>query len=80
MSMIALFSIDNQYDQPDNNLVALFENKPSLELLAKALNTTFPASTDSDTLTIVSIWNDIDKYSHRLNDANYRLETITFFK
>lgn len=78
--MIGLFSIENQYYQPDNNLVALFEEKPSLELLAKALNISFPCSNDTDTLNVVNIWNSIDGVSYCINDTNYRLETIEFFK
>lgn len=78
--MIALFSIENQYYQPDNNLVALFKNKPSLELLSKALGLSFPCSNDSDTLTVVNIWNNVDGVSYRINDTDYRLETIEFFK
>ena len=53
--MIALFSIENQYDQPENNLVALFKEKPSIELLAKALEKSFPCDKDSETLAIVNI-------------------------
>lgn len=31
MKVWALFSIQNQYDQPENNLEQLFANKPTLE-------------------------------------------------
>ncbi|MDM8212805.1 hypothetical protein QUW13_02810 [Enterococcus hirae] len=28
MKIWAIFSVDNEYDQPENNLVKLFKNKP----------------------------------------------------
>ena len=38
MKVWALFSVDLQkYDQPENNLEALFLNKPSLDQLSKAI-------------------------------------------
>lgn len=38
MKVWALFSVDLQkYDQPENNLEALFLNKPSLHQLSKAI-------------------------------------------
>lgn len=35
MKVWALFSIENEYDQPDNNLEGLFHHKPTFEELAK---------------------------------------------
>ena len=78
--MIALYSVENQYDQPDYNLVAIFKDKPSLELLAKAMGKLFPCNNDSDTLTIVNIWNNMDKNRYRLGDTDYRLETVEFYE
>lgn len=37
MKIWALFSIKNNYDQPENNLVAWWVNKPSFEVLANAI-------------------------------------------
>ena len=38
MKVWALFSVDlQQYNQPENNLEALFLNKPSLDQLSKAV-------------------------------------------
>ena len=51
-----LFSVDNNYDQPPNNLVAWWKERPSLEIVAKALNRKFPCDTDEETLAIVNIW------------------------
>ena len=77
--MIALFSVDNNYDQPDNNLIALFKEKPSLPALSKALGLDFPSQDDKITLAIVNIWNSTDTTSGiRIADTDYRLETIEF--
>ena len=78
--MIALFSIENQYDQPENNLVALFKEKPSIELLAKALGKSFPCDKDSDTLAIVKIWKNESKNIYRLGNFYYRLEEVNFYE
>ena len=77
--MIALFSIENQYDQPENNLVALFKEKPSIELLADALGRSFPCDKDSETLAIVNIWNN-ESNGYRLGDFDYRLEEVNFYE
>jgi hypothetical protein len=37
MKIWCLFSVDNNYDQPDNNLFAWWAEKPSLEVLAQTL-------------------------------------------
>lgn len=77
--MIALYSVENNYDQPDCNLVALFKNKPSIELLAKAIGKSFPCSSDSDTLAIVSIWSNLGGNGYRIGNTDYRLETVEFY-
>lgn len=69
-----LFSIDNNYDQPENNLVAWWHEKPSLELLANALGGSFPSINDERTLSIVKIWS-MDS-CQRIEDTDYRLECI----
>ena len=35
MKVWAIFSIENEYDQPDNNLEKLFKNKPTIEKLSE---------------------------------------------
>jgi hypothetical protein len=74
-NIYALFSIDNNYDQPDNNLVAWWHDKPSLEVLSKALGYSFPSDSDNVTLSIVKIWGG---ERQRLDYAGttYRLESI----
>jgi len=73
--MKALFSVDNEYDQPANNLVCIWKEKPSLEVLAEALGLAFPSSSDEKTLIIVNIWSGKDQ---RIDNTDYRLEDIKF--
>ena len=73
--MKALFSVENNYDQPDNNLKCLWVDKPTLEELAKAMGTVFPNSSDDVTLIIVKVWSGSDE---RLGNTDYRLEDVKF--
>jgi hypothetical protein len=76
--MKALFRVANNYDQPNNDLVQIFKDTPSLEELAKAVNMKFPVDEDADTLAIVKLWQG-DKV--RLNGYfDCRLEDIDFSK
>lgn len=69
----ALFSVDNNYDQPENNLVAWWLEKPSFDELAKALGWgCFPCETDEGTLYVVNLWQGADKQV-RPGDTRYRL-------
>ena len=74
MKIWCLFSIDQNYDQPDNNLVAWYQTKPSIEQLAKDLGKAFPSTDDETTLTIVNIW--AGKGGIIFN-TDYRLEEIS---
>ena len=76
--MIALFSVENEYYQPMNNLVCLWKEKPSLETLCKDLGWKFPADSDKDTLAIVTLWQ--GKEEVRIDNVDYRLETVHFNK
>ena len=69
-----LFSIDNNYDQPDNNLVAWWSEKPSLFSLAKALELSFPSNKDDDTLFVVNVWQ--GKPSQFYFGTEFRLEEV----
>lgn len=71
----ALFSVENNYDQPPNNLVAWWHEKPSLEILAKALGRSFPDANDEVTLKLVKIWG--METEQRISDTDYRLDHIT---
>lgn len=53
----ALFSVENNYDQPENNLVAWWSDKPSFDELANGLGWGgFPCRTDEATLYVVNLW------------------------
>jgi hypothetical protein len=72
----ALFSVDNNYDQPPNNLVAFFSTvKPSIEELAKAIGYSFPNDLDDITLAIVKIWAGEEV---RISETDYRLQQIGY--
>ena len=73
MKIWALFSVKNEYDQPDNNLVGWWISKPSIECLASAIGISFPAELDQDTVAVVKIWSGEDL---RIGNAHYRLHEI----
>ena len=68
-----LFSVDNNYDQPPNNLVAWWSAKPSLDQFCADLKWKFPTTEDADTVAIVKIWAGEKK---RLSGTDYRLAQI----
>jgi len=51
-----LFSIENNYDQPEHNLVCWWKDHPSIEQVAKGLGLSFPHKEDNITLNIIKIW------------------------
>ena len=72
--IVALFSVDAQnHNQPDNNLVAFWSVKPSIEVLAQALGQKFPAADDAVTLAIVKIWGGD---TQEIANTDYRLQTV----
>ena len=73
MKIWCLFSVRNEYDQPDNNLEAWWVEKPSLETVAHALELTFPAPTDAQTLAVVKVWSGEEQ---TIGSAAYRLSSI----
>ena len=73
--MKALFSIDNDYNQPANNLVYIWKEQPSLEELAEAIGTTFPHVDDEKVLAVVNIW---QGQEIMIGDTQYRLTDIKF--
>jgi len=73
--IFCLFSVDNNYDQPSNNLVAWWHEKPSLEILAAALGLKFPCERDEDIIKVVNIWSMKDEGT--FIGTSYRLEEIT---
>lgn len=72
----ALFSVENNFDQPENNLVAWWSEKPSFDLLAKALSLEgFPCASDELTLYVVNLWQGEAKQI-RQGETLYRLELL----
>ena len=66
-----LFSVHNNYDQPPNNLVAWWKEKPNFEILAKAINIEFKG--DENILVVVKIHQGEEQ---RISETDYRLEQI----
>ncbi len=71
MKIWCLFSIDNEYDQPFNNLVWFSRKKPSFELLMEILNVTL-----KDSEGVIAIANILQDKEQRLNNTNYRLQLV----
>ncbi len=72
----ALFSIDNNYDQPENNLIAWWKEKPSFDSLAKGLGFSgFPCCEDEMTLYVVNLWQGANKQI-RPGGTEFRLEEL----
>lgn len=76
MDIYALFSVENNYDQPQNNLVAWWGEKPSFDILAKAVGYgCFPCATDEGTLIVVNLWQGGEVKDD--NGTSYRLRLIS---
>lgn len=71
-----LFSIDNNYDQPENNLVCWWPEKPSLAEVLKALQfRPLEELDDASVLFAVSLWKG-DRLQHGVGGVQYRIEKI----
>lgn len=74
MAIVCLFSVDNNYDQPDHNLVCFWSKKPSMVQLAQMLGIqSWPNDRDEDTLAVVKVW---QGHSVRIGNADFRLEEV----
>jgi len=71
MKIWCLFSIDNAYDQPENNLVAFWLNKPSCVDIAGILRLNQDDKRDRDNAG--KIWRGL---VIRIGETDYRLEEI----
>ena len=73
-NITTLLSVDNLYDQPDNNLVCWWSKKPSIEVLCKAIyGKTLDIATDDEIAVVVGVWQ--GKYLETKDGTTYRLET-----
>lgn len=71
-----LFSIDNKYDQPRNNLECFWFEKPSFEQLSKGLGwASFTDLDDKSILYVVNLWKGA-KAQYGLGGTSYRLEQV----
>lgn len=76
MKIFALFSIENNYDQPRNNLVGWWTTKPTFDQLAKAVGFAgFPCTDDPSTLMIVNLWQGLEQQDDHA--TSYRLEELS---
>jgi len=67
-----LFSIDNDYNQPENNLVVWWETKPSFEILMAAMSVSLSGPTEG----LVAVANVLQGKNERWHDTDYRLEHV----
>lgn len=56
MKIWCLFAVDNNYDQPPNNLVYWWQEKPSIEKLAKHLAQPLDRVRDEVLVNVIDIW------------------------
>lgn len=76
-SIWCLFSVECLHDQPANNLVAWWDQKPSFDTLAKALGVPgFPANSDAATLFIVKVWEGEGERQMAPGQTMYRLVQV----
>jgi len=72
-----LFSIENNYDQPDNNLCRFWFSRPSIETLASyLLGTPIDKADDEDVVTVVDIWKGTQRQI-TLGGTSYRLQEVS---
>lgn len=74
MQFFGMFSVDNNYDQPPNNLVVLWVGKPTLPQVAEALGLSWPGDRDEDILNVVKIWQGKDVV--RIGNTDYRIDEL----
>lgn len=76
MKVYAIFSIANNYDQPENNLEILFQHKPNFESLKTFFfdKLSIDELRDSDIMFLVDL---MRGKSIRLDGTEYRIEEVT---
>lgn len=71
-----LFSVENNYDQPDHNLAAWWVTKPSLEKLAIHLGHPLDKASDEHIVRIVEIWKGAGAQINGPGSSHYSLEEV----
>jgi len=70
-----LFSIDNNYDQPENNLVCWWSDRPDIETLFQAIfKKPMSEANDKEIVPVVNVWQ--NKQSEFEDNTDYRLQSI----
>lgn len=72
MNIWCLFSVENNYDQPQNNLVAWWPSKLTMDILSTVLE--IPFKGDENVLNIVHVY---QGQVERIGETDYRLEEIS---
>jgi phosphoribosylamine-glycine ligase len=75
LTIWCLFSIENNYDQPLNNLERWWSEKPSIEKLASYLGYPLSTAKDEDVVKVVSVWQGQSVQIH-LGSTSYRLQEV----
>lgn len=75
MKVWALFSIENQYYQPDNNLEKLFMQKPTFEVLMKQIMGTTNLN-DTHEMDIIALVEILKGNEGRIDGYDYRIEEV----
>lgn len=75
MKIWCLFSVENNYDQPENNLVSWWQNKPTIETLTTFVGICLGKSNDEAIVQLVNLWSKGD-CRHPLYGTIYRLEEV----
>lgn len=71
MKVWLLFSIVNDYDQPENNLEAWWKDKPSFDTLAKAVGIMVDKKKGNEKIGRILKGEDV-----RISGADYRLQEL----
>lgn len=71
-----LFSVDCNYDQPNNNLVCWWNGKPSIETIAKLMGVKWGACPDEHIVAVVNVHTG-KVASLTKEGTDYRLEEVT---
>ena len=71
MKIWCLFGVDNDYNQPPDNLVAWWRSKPIFEVLLGAMG----GSIDNEA-AIIAAANVLQGQEQRFQDTDYRLEQV----
>lgn len=75
MKIWCLFSVANEYDQPEYTLVTWWSTRPTIERLAAFLCYPLDKCADQDVIAITEVWRG---HGARLSgdDTRYRLEEV----